>query len=52
MDNRTDQKSVYRIRAKGLPNYSLTDWLENVQVSSQEHGETLEEQPPRRPEPT
>jgi hypothetical protein len=38
---KTNHKIVYHIRVKGVPNYSLTDWLEDIQVLPQEQGETL-----------
>jgi hypothetical protein len=40
-ENKTSPKNTYRIRIKGVPNHSLTDWLADVQVIPQEQGETL-----------
>jgi hypothetical protein len=41
--NRTnaDQKALYRIRVKGVANYSMTDWLGDIQVLPEQNGETL-----------
>ena len=36
-----DHKSTYRIKVKGVLIYSLADWLEDLTVLPQEHGETL-----------
>jgi hypothetical protein len=37
----SDPKNTYRIKIKGVPNHSLADWLGNIKVIPQEHGETL-----------
>jgi hypothetical protein len=42
MNNPSSNPSyVYRIRIKGVPDHSLVDWLGELQVLPQEHGETL-----------
>jgi hypothetical protein len=38
---RTEQENMYRIRIKGWLTHPLADWLENITIISQEHGETL-----------
>ena len=35
------QKTMYRIRVKGVADYSLTDWLADIEVLQKENGETL-----------
>jgi hypothetical protein len=38
---KADQKTAYRIRVKGVADYSLTDWLGDIKVLQKEKGETL-----------
>ena len=38
---RVDDKAMYRIRVKGVADYSLTDWLGDIKVLEKENGETL-----------
>ena len=38
---RLDHKNTYHIRIKGVLKPSLVNWLENITVTPQEHGETL-----------
>jgi len=38
---RTSHKNAYHIRIRGGLKPSLVDWLENITVTPQEHGETL-----------
>jgi hypothetical protein len=37
----SNSSDTYRIRIKGVPDHSLADWLGELQVLPQEHGETL-----------
>jgi hypothetical protein len=39
--NGTKADKSCRIRVKGVANYSMTDWLGDIQVLPQENGETL-----------
>jgi hypothetical protein len=38
---KANHETVYRIRVRGVANYSLTDWMADIQVLPQENGETL-----------
>jgi hypothetical protein len=38
---KANHETVYRIRVRGVANYSLTDWMGDIQALPQENGETL-----------
>lgn len=38
---RPDQENKYRIRLKGAPHHTTTDWFGEITIISQENGETL-----------
>jgi hypothetical protein len=39
--NNSDQGNIYRIRIKGAPDHSITDWFGDITIIPQENGETL-----------
>lgn len=38
---RLQYKKTYKIRVKGIPNHSLFDWMEEIEIIPKDNGETV-----------